>query len=156
MSESNELMSAGAQLIGMPLAGPESFSAEQLAYLKRALGVDETVLYENGSTGSATLSETATNFEKLEVWVYSGAFNAVRYLVSIPTGKSGTANFIGGTNGGLYHFYACTVSVNGTTVSTANGCHRWFAVSSSTGVGTEATTLNIDKVIGVHRIAGGN
>ncbi len=116
---------------------------------------DETVLYENGSTGSATLSETASNFEKLEVWVSAGANSSVKYLVSIPAGNSGTANFIGRAGSNQYHFYACIVSVDGTTVSTSNGCHRWFTVSSSTGVGTEATTLVINKVVGINRVQGG-
>jgi hypothetical protein len=74
MPESNELLSAGAQLIGMPLAGPESFSQQQLDYLKRALGLDETVLYSglkaNGDGGSATynLSELPTNFQIIKVY----------------------------------------------------------------------------------------
>ena len=39
MPESNEIMSVEGQLVGIPLAGPESFSQQQLDYLKRALGV---------------------------------------------------------------------------------------------------------------------
>lgn len=35
----NEIMSVEGQLVGMPLAGPESFSQQQLDYLKRALGI---------------------------------------------------------------------------------------------------------------------
>ena len=45
MSENNQMMSVEGQLVGLPLAGPESFSQQQLEYLKRALGVDETVLW---------------------------------------------------------------------------------------------------------------
>lgn len=37
---SNEIMSMEGQLVGMPLAGPETFSPQQLDYLKRALGVE--------------------------------------------------------------------------------------------------------------------
>ena len=114
---------------------------------------DETVLYENGSSSSATLSETSDNFEKLEVWVYTNAFNTIRCPVSIPSGKKGTANFIGGSGSNMYHFYACTISVSGTTVSTENGCHRWFAISGGTGVGTEGEALCIEKVIGINRIS---
>ena len=36
---SNEIMSVEGQLIGMPLAGPESFSQQQLDYLRTALGL---------------------------------------------------------------------------------------------------------------------
>ena len=53
MPENNQLLSVEGQLVGMPLAGPESFSQAQLDYLKRALGVDETVLFE-GVDGSYT------------------------------------------------------------------------------------------------------
>jgi hypothetical protein len=41
MPENNQILSVEGQLVGMPLAGPESFSQAQLDYLKRALGVDE-------------------------------------------------------------------------------------------------------------------
>ena len=74
MPENNQILSIGNQLVGMPLAGPESFSQEQIAYLKMALGVDETLLYSglktNGDGGSATytLSELPTNFQKIKVY----------------------------------------------------------------------------------------
>ena len=80
MPESNELLSVGAQLIGMPLAGPESFSQQQLAYLKQALGVDETVLWNGAaSKGTVILSESPMNFEYIAV--YAQAKN--------PTGSDG-------------------------------------------------------------------
>lgn len=40
MAENNQMMSVEGQLVGMPLAGPESFSQQQLDYLKRALGFE--------------------------------------------------------------------------------------------------------------------
>lgn len=40
MPENNQIMSMEGQLVGMPLAGPESFSQQQLDYLKRALGFE--------------------------------------------------------------------------------------------------------------------
>ena len=75
MPENNNIMSLEGQLIGMPTAGPESFSQQQLDYLKRALGVDETVLWEGASTvtnalkngAGLTLSESPFNFEYIEV-----------------------------------------------------------------------------------------
>ena len=39
MPENNNIMSIEGQLIGMPLAGPESFSQQQLDYLRSALGL---------------------------------------------------------------------------------------------------------------------
>ena len=74
MPENNNIMSLEGQLVGMPLAGPESFSSEQLAYLKRALGVDETVLWENASGAlSFTTSESINNFERIIIYMKSAA-----------------------------------------------------------------------------------
>ena len=69
MPENNNIMSLEGQLVGMPLAGPESFSQKQLDYLKRALGVDETVLWEgSASKGTVSLSESPMNFEYIAVY----------------------------------------------------------------------------------------
>lgn len=77
----NEIMSLEGQLCGIPLAGPESFSQQQLDYLKRALGVDETVLYDGGAagykpgTGSGAsnvivqLNEAITNFDRVRIYL---------------------------------------------------------------------------------------
>lgn len=39
MPENNQILSVEGQLVGMPLAGPESFSQQQLDYLRSALGL---------------------------------------------------------------------------------------------------------------------
>lgn len=39
MADNNNIMSLEGQLVGMPLAGPESFSQQQLDYLRTALGL---------------------------------------------------------------------------------------------------------------------
>lgn len=41
MPENNNIMSLEGQLVGMPLAGPESFSQQQLDYLKTSLGLGD-------------------------------------------------------------------------------------------------------------------
>ena len=66
MPENNQILSVEGQLVGMPLAGPESFSAEQLAYLKRALGVDETVLWE-GSYSTTTFNTVDSPYNYKEI-----------------------------------------------------------------------------------------
>lgn len=74
MPENNQILSVEGQLVGMPLAGPESFSQQQLYYLKRALGVDETVLWEGTAydAGTAlTMSENCTNFNSLKIYGYA-------------------------------------------------------------------------------------
>ena len=39
MPENNQILSVSGQLVGLPLAGPESFSQQQLDYLRTALGL---------------------------------------------------------------------------------------------------------------------
>ena len=81
MPENNQILSVEGQLVGMPLAGPESFSQQHLDYLKRALGVDETVLWENSSGSTAesgiSLSESPYNFEKLAITAIDNNGNGV-------------------------------------------------------------------------------
>ena len=61
-----EINSVAGQLIGMPLAGPESFSQQQLDYLKRALGVDETVLWEGSYTATTfNTSDSPYNYKEI-------------------------------------------------------------------------------------------
>lgn len=70
MPENNNIMSLEGQLVGMPLAGPESFSAEQLAYLKRALGFewqDVSDEITNAGTGTQLLYMPATGVCMLTV-----------------------------------------------------------------------------------------
>ncbi len=54
MPENNNIMSLEGQLVGLPLAGPESFSAQQLDYLKRALGVEWQDITADAITSSNT------------------------------------------------------------------------------------------------------
>lgn len=75
MPENNNIMSIEGQLIGIPLAGPESFSQQQLDYLKRALGVDETVLWTgeaSGASATMSLSESFTNFKRVRFYIDEG------------------------------------------------------------------------------------
>ena len=121
---SNEIMSLEGQLCGIPLAGPESFSQQQLDYLKRALGVDETVLFEDtSSTGtvvaSVVLSESSVNFEKVEItlgWEGGGDSPVPGRVIftCIPDGKGhGFAGFTGKDTS--YHHIIGGISTNGTT-----------------------------------------
>lgn len=67
---SNEILSLNGQLCGIPLAGPESFSQQQLDYLKRALGVDETVLWEGAfkyGDSAIILSEAPSHFTYIDI-----------------------------------------------------------------------------------------
>lgn len=52
---SNEIMSVEGQLVGMPLAGPESFSQQQLDYLRSALGLGTWTDVSSEITKSTTI-----------------------------------------------------------------------------------------------------
>lgn len=163
MPENNQMMSVEGQLVGMPLAGPESFSQQQLEYLKRALGVDETVLYED-STGqgvnSCTLAEDASNFEWLEFTVgFHGGDNGC--MVNKFPGNSTFLHFIYGAGNGssdyLMRVYA-TISGTSVTVSKAKTMFQQYTSTSADTIrNNNANDMAcIFKVVGIHRIAGGN
>lgn len=144
------MMSVEGQLVGMPLAGPESFSQQQLDYLKRALGVDETVLWEGEVVdGNISLSESLSNFKNIEVWMegiqtsikpvfrYSGSVN--EFTAIIP--KGGT---------GVKYIYVTAWTISGTTVSFR------YTYLLGTNESSNYKEVRIVKIVGIHRIAGGN
>ena len=165
MSQPNELASIEGQLVGMPLAGPESFSQQQLDYLKRALGVDETVLWEGsiGTNSSATLSEPYTNFERIRIsgiCSYSAASNegysadilsqSLHELTLRTVTMNSTADADGTYN--IIAFMPCLF--NGTTVTTKNG--RFMGYWGSAWKYQINNTFTLKRIVGIHRIAGGN
>ena len=164
MPENNNIMSIEGQLIGMPLAGPESFSQQQLDYLKRALGVDETVLFENGDayTKSATLSESISNFEYIRVRVDDDHHNGKWVLVDT---DNAWAKWLGNygyddwdTTSNILGIRELGFKASGTTITSLRGFQK-NAKLSGTSWGSEHQTGQyggIVKVVGIHRIAGGN
>lgn len=153
MSENNQMMSVQGQLVGLPLAGPESFSQQQLEYLKRALGVDETVLYENSATGSSgahsvTLSESLYNFKLARFVVCDDANHyGVIYMDMTVSPTNGTCAVY--WDDGLR---ALTVSTSDGITWSISGKQNWGGGGGTIG----NTALSINKVTGIHRIAGGN
>ena len=147
----------------MPLAGPESFSAQQLDYLKRALGVDETVLWEsaNGATGFTT-TEPIENFERLLIYVHSNGSTAKPAGVIVPmvaNNMSGnliiswTDNF--DTTWRILT-WCLTLSRSGNVFSTASNYFMGVTNGGNFDSGLNTNDHRIYKVIGIHRIAGGN
>ena len=158
MAESNQMMSVEGQLVGLPLAGPESFSQQQLEYLKRALDLDETVLYEDatGALDSIPLNETLSNFERVMfVWKdwSSTSCKNVQYFMADSENFMLTGTWAGGTTNITIWSICMTPNSTKTTLT------KTFAHFVSTN---KVTTLNnsdnsrILKVVGIHRIAGGN
>ena len=161
---SNEIMSVEGQLVGMPLAGPESFTPQQLDYLKRALGVDETVLWEGtvGSTGSTKdLSEDTRNFEKIRVYTQVSKGTTERCVqifdLALKFSSAQALAFVHVDNisgGNLLSeiIYLC-FEANTNTFSLLDGC-KWSNSTFSQNI--SSYDFNIVKVSGIHRIAGGN
>lgn len=165
MSENNQMMSVQGQLIGMPLAGPESFSQQQLEYLKRALGVDETVLWTGSqSLASAVditnLPESLQNFEYIRIH-YKGfsthsemasTLMSTTYDATNNTGNSLLMPYRGGS--GVIRFNCCFVTCNGTTLSISDPNQVYIQGGQS--VKSASCNSIMTKVVGVHRISGGN
>ena len=166
MPESNELLSAGTQLIGMPLAGPESFSEQQLTYLKRALGVDETVLYENNSPSQIisdtllNLSESYLHFEKVKLYLRASGGNTTQgsYTVestiyqneNIEVSALPVVNAIGSV---MYDMNVFLFDTTAPTTCSAKSNGTRLNITSS-GISTTANRgVRIYKIIGINRIA---
>lgn len=152
----NEIMSVEGQLCGIPLAGPESFSQQQLAYLKAAMGIDETVLWSGEASGvnaTMNLSEAFTNFERVRFVTYEGN-PAIPYWWS-EVCTNGTV---------LYPSYVRTNSgsaeVVGMWTLQSSNDNKTLTISVATirtNGGTQGTNSGkIMKIVGIHRIAGGN
>ena len=159
MSENNQMMSLEGQLVGMPLAGPESFSQQQLDYLKRALGVDETVLYYNsdGANGTLQLSENYDNFDRLRVeWDVWSDGDYKRNISELPTSVSNCilyASYFNSANSNCFNMLY-TVSLSSNSFSVLGG--RYNSWTNNTVTNVDSSKMSIYKIVGIHRIAGGN
>jgi len=173
MPENNQILSVEGQLVGMPLAGPESFTAEQIAYLKRAMGVDETVLWEadltvavqDRSAGTTfALSETPANFEILKVycakkWPVTANNDCGAFCNEVSTAMLSKQNggvmmlqgFMAAENT-VYHLFTRLTGCLTTTITEAAG------LQTTSGQGALGSTVYLHpyRIVGIHRISGGN
>ena len=168
MPENNQMMSVEGQLVGMPLAGPESFSQQQLEYLKRALGVDETVLFDGTATATPTLSESPTNFERIRILYGSANNSTVGNNIGLQTIDVPVSFINGYSNGSLFITYCFSGDVSAkqpqiacayyTGVKTTSWSCTWGLYGRVySGTKTESTDwIRIHQIVGIHRIAGGN
>jgi hypothetical protein len=164
MSENNQLLSVEGQLIGMPTAGPESFSQAQLDYLKRALGVDETVLYDAGASPSQSgpwqISEARTNFEWIDVVFGNDSTGSMKQVTRFAADSSYMKLHLPRYDEEpSYKWSTMTLSWNNKTASIKTNSVGRFTIASngSVSVSTAATQAPfLFQIIGIHRIAGGN
>ena len=156
MPENNQIMSVAGQLIGMPTAGPESFSAQQLDYLKRALGVDETVLWEGSISFNVTVNESVYNFKKLKL-----KMAGTKQVFEIELNSTSSFNLAGAyisNDPAVYTFGALwTVSNDGLTLSASGkGVGSVKTGSIDSFFNNNASNGGLIAVVGVGRISGGN
>ena len=156
----NEIMSVDGQLVGMPLAGPESFSQQQLDYLKRALGVDETVLWSGtknwwSDTSNLQLSEAASHFETIRVkakddWALSHTF------IFFPGDNTSFDVSLIGYEGDSLTIKTSKFNLSGTTVSMSGKIMLSVDSGNKVTTHTETSYVQFSEIVGIHRIAGGN
>ena len=167
MPENNQILSIGNQLVGMPLAGPESFSQEQIAYLKRAMGIDETVLYESANgmqlKNGLLLPESIYNFERIRFYVASSTANGTPCIVEVPIQvtpyPNGTFVFCFTNGHGLSDAFKLSwkwkmTFANNTLTLTLS--EYWGQNGTSWTQGDNINDATVYKIVGIHRIAGGN
>lgn len=168
MPESNELLSAGAQLIGMPLAGPESFSEQQLTYLKRALGVDETELFYDATnhnvstTEEFVMSESIWNFSKVRVILdnmeFAGRFCTLEIdLKGTDTSSTFITPWKNASDTPTFNIPWARFNINssGNIKYTARGLLYGSFSNPQTTTGT-SRGYRVFRVVGIGRISGGN
>ena len=169
MPENNQMMSVEGQIVGMPLAGPESFSQQQLTYLKKALGMDETVLFSDSegvrfNNVTCNLSESWFNFERVKVYTKFFTPNSGQTSVTefIPTNVSPYQCAI---VGGFVDDYSWTTSspvydshltLHSNSTGTVLTLDKQWNKGQPDSNWTNNNQGRLYKVIGIHRIAGGN
>lgn len=126
---------------------------------------DETVLFEDtSSTGtvvsSVVLSESSANFEKVEItlgWAGGGSSPVAGRLMCtcVPDGKGyGFAGYIGRDNS--VHNVVGGISTNGTSLGLINCLDMYTSNNSNVTYQPFSNVLKVYKVVGIHRITGGN
>ena len=167
MAEENEMGSVEGQLVGLPLAGPETFTIQQLAYLKKALGLDETLLWsgkEVSEGASITLSELQTNFEYL-VFGLSGVSDRepIEYKVKVQSDYVATCEVLSMDGNYVFRWivnlFGDANDLTKISIVRSTGIRTSLAGASPTSF-TPATTgtysCGLLYIKGVHRIAGGD
>lgn len=161
MPENNQLLSVESQLVGLPLAGPESFSQAQLDYLKRALGVDETVLWSDAAGAfTATLNESLFNFEKIKVFqLTETTYHIQEFYTSDLTSNTFTIGATYQAAANQIYCFSSKWSITNSGVNIESTGKGYGLVGTSGGFTFYASNVyngKITKVIGIHRISGGN
>lgn len=161
MAGTNEMGSVEGQLVGLPLAGPETFSQQQLAYLKQAMGLRETVLWEGNAVlnTKVQLSESVTNFEYVYIEGNTNDGEHERLIGYSSTYVLRKTNPISSMVITMLSFAPgwgwklAQVTMTATTAQLTASKEKAF---NSTGKPVDLSTMPITRIVGINRIAGGN
>lgn len=125
--------------------------------------VDETVLWEGSfSTGSIILSESIYNFERIRYYMANGVNAAVSVDEFTPTERICFKIMM---NDGDGNFYMASMLTHPSSNTTLVYDQIRGLKSNVSGTGTQTVTglygnsvigMNVTKIVGVNRIAGGN
>ena len=121
----------------------------------------ETVLWSGSAETSANVSESIFNFERCRMVIQENdATNTIAEcefeIVQGTTTYNVIAMYYGGaSNPFQFETAPVTITNDGTTVSIGTVVRRYFPASTGAG-GSDSNTGKMTKIVGIHRINGGN
>lgn len=152
-----EINSVAGQLVGIPVgqvytAGP----GIKIDNVHKVVSVDETVLWSGTATNSTvTLNETADNFERITIY-YRNGDNIHNSTEVIRMSGNQNVSLTAGAVGSNAYVKFGTYRITGTTIEPINAQSFMIWYEGSLGAGRETNNFYVYKVVGIHRIAGGN
>jgi len=159
---SEPLMSVAGQLIGIPAEKYSGINGITVDQNNKTIGLDETVLFDGNGTSvsTCTLSEPWTSFDRLRLYVQNFASDGGINVVEIRPTANGMYNYSGEWSWDNDNMLWVQVHGSATATSLTN-LKSWGFKNAFTGTPTVRSNNNNDlksilKVVGVHRISGGN
>jgi hypothetical protein len=117
---------------------------------------NEAVLWEGTTTTGCTLSEYATNFDKVQVTYYSTEGGTARPFITEFPATALSWNFVAefvGYNDYLIHDVACYSSNDCLNYAYERGSHGWYDIAQVRAGGNAGTIVGLTKVVGINRKA---
>jgi len=165
---SEPLMSVAGQLVGIPAEKYSGINGITVDQNNKTIGLDETVLWEgslNTLNSNIECSESLTNFSTIKIFYRLVADSTVQ---SVGTHEFEPSELSSNNNisfGGFYlianDYYGWwlgrLVITDGYKVKITNTRNSWGSgTSPDSGVKNSSTMGFIYKIVGIHRISGGN
>ena len=138
------------------------------ADLARMMGVDETVLWESETTAGTqstayNLTESCSNFDKIKIYFknndgYGSMFETLSYNTKF---NLGVCEHFSGSNNAIIKYTEANLADNKLYVDTSG--FIWYRPGAATPTAytivsgkVETSKIYVQRVIGIHRISGGN